>query len=207
MKRPRSDRVILFDLGGVLVENAGEQGLSSLLPYQLDRKEIWARWLASDAVRRFECGQIAPEVSAARFIEEWRLEVGPAAFIESFTTWPRGLFDGAAVLVRNLRAQYRVACLSNTNALHWARFPEFAQMFDSSFASHLTGFLKPDPEAFEHVLHELDVRPDAVWFFDDLLQNVEAARRAGMRAVQVRTFAEVEPALRAEGLIRSAIPH
>jgi putative hydrolase of the HAD superfamily len=196
----RSGRVVLLDLGGVLVENAGEQGLSALLPYELSRQEIWARWLASDAVRRFEGGQISPEEFAARFIEEWRLEVGPAAFIESFVTWPRGLFDGAAVLVRNLRAQHRVACLSNTNALHWARFPELAQMFDASFASHLTGFLKPDSEAFEHVLRELDVGADSVWFFDDLLQNVEAARRAGIRALQVRTFADVEPALRAEGL-------
>ncbi|MEK6243867.1 MAG: HAD family phosphatase [Pseudomonadota bacterium] len=196
----RSSRVILFDLGGVLVENTGEQGLLSLLPYQLDRREIWARWLASDAVRRFERGQISPEVFAARFIEEWRLEVAPAAFMDAFVAWPRGLFDGAAALVRNLRARHRVACLSNTNALHWARFPELPELFDSSFASHLTGFLKPDPEAFEHVLRELDVRADAVWFFDDLLQNVEAARTAGIRALQVRTFAEVEPALRAEGL-------
>lgn len=196
----RSGRVILFDLGGVLVENTGEQGLSSLLPYQLSRQEIWARWLASDAVRRFECGQISPEVFAARFIEEWRLAVGPAAFMEVFTTWPRGLFDGAAALVRDLRAQHRVACLSNTNALHWARFPELPALFDASFASHLTGFLKPDPEAFEHVLRELEVRADAVCFFDDLLQNVEAARKVGIHAVQVRTFAEVEPALRAQGL-------
>jgi putative hydrolase of the HAD superfamily len=200
MIRVRSDRVVLFDLGGVLVENTGEQGLSSLLPYQLSREEIWARWLASDAVRRFERGQISPEAFAARFIEEWRLEVGPAAFMEAFVAWPRGLFDGAAALVRNLRAQHRVACLSNTNALHWARLPELPELFDSSFASHLTGFLKPDPEAFEHVLHELDVRADAVCFVDDLLQNVEAARKVGIRAVQVRTFAEVEPALRAQGL-------
>ena len=196
----QSALVVLFDLGGVLVENTGEQGLSSLLPYQLDRREIWARWLASDAVRRFERGQISPEVFAARFIEEWRLEVGPAAFIEAFVTWPKGLFDGAAALVRNLRAQHRVACLSNTNALHWARFPELPELFDSIFASHLTGFLKPDPEAFEHVLRQLEVRAEAVWFFDDLLPNVEAARKLGIRAVQVRTFAEVEPALRAEGL-------
>ena len=196
----QSALVVLFDLGGVLVENTGEQGLSSLLPYQLDRQEIWARWLASDAVRRFERGQISPEVFAARFIEEWRLEVGPAAFIEAFVTWPKGLFDGAAALVRNLRAQHRVACLSNTNALHWARFPELPELFDSIFASHLTGFLKPDPEAFEHVLRQLEVRAEAVWFFDDLLPNVEAARKLGIRAVQVRTFAEVEPALRAEGL-------
>jgi len=196
----RSGRVILFDLGGVLVENAGEQGLSSMLPYQLGRHEIWTRWLASDAVRRFERGEIAPEVFAARFIEEWGLALEPAAFMESFAAWPRGLFDGAAALVRNLRAQHRVACLSNTNALHWARLPELPELFDSIFASHLTGLLKPDAEAFEHVLRELDVRADAVWFFDDLLQNVEAARKVGIRAVQVRTFADVGPALRARGL-------
>ena len=196
----RSNCVVLFDLGGVLVENTGEQGLSSLLPYQLSRQEIWARWLASDAVRRFERGQISPQVFAARFIEEWRLELGPAAFIESFAAWPRGLFDGAAALVRNLRARHRVACMSNTNALHWARFPELPALFDSIFASHLTGFLKPDPEAFEHVLRELNVRAEAVWFFDDLLQNVEAAGKFGIRAVQVGTFAELEPVLRAQGL-------
>ena len=196
----RSGRVILFDLGGVLVENAGEQGLSSMLPHQLGRHEIWTRWLASDAVRRFERGEIAPEVFAARFIEEWGLALEPAAFMESFAAWPRGLFDGAAALVRNLRAQHRVACLSNTNALHWARLPELPELFDSIFASHLTGLLKPDAEAFEHVLRELDVRADAVWFFDDLLQNVEAARKVGIRAVQVRTFADVGPALRARGL-------
>ena len=82
MKRPRSDRVILFDLGGVLVENTGEQGLSSLLPYQLGRQELWARWLASDAVRRFECGQIPPEVFAARF-PEWRGLLGAAILARS----------------------------------------------------------------------------------------------------------------------------
>jgi len=196
----RSNCVVLFDLGGVLVENTGEQGLSSLLPYQLSRQEIWARWLASEAVRRFERGQISPQVFAARFIEEWRLELEPAAFIESFVAWPTGLFDGAAALVRNLRARHRVACLSNTNALHWARLPELPVLFDSIFASHLTGFLKPDREAFEHVLRELDVRAEAIWFFDDLLQNVEAACKIGIRAVQVATFAELEPALRARGL-------
>ncbi|MGH8674774.1 MAG: HAD family hydrolase [Burkholderiales bacterium] len=192
--------VVLFDLGGVLVENTGAQGLASLLPYRLSREEMWARWLGSEAVREFERGQISPEAFAERFIKEWRLQIGAAEFMASFATWPKGLYSGAAKLVRNLRARHRVACLTNTNALHWARFPEVPELFDAIFASHLTGFLKPDPEAFEHVIRELDVQPDAVYFLDDLLQNVEAARKVGIHAVQVTTFAEVEPALRAERL-------
>ena len=196
----RSGQVILFDLGGVLIENTGEKGLRTLLPYELSRQDIWSRWLASNPVRRFERGLISPEIFAAQFIEEWRLELGPSEFIEAFATWPRGLFDGAKTLVRNLRTQHHVGCMSNTNPVHWARFPDLPELFDSNFVSHLTGFVKPDPEAYEHVLRELDVQADAVYFFDDLLQNIDAARAVGINAVHIRAFAEVEPALRAEGL-------
>jgi len=194
------NRVILFDLGGVLIENSGEHGLSALLPYRLSRDEIWGRWLESEAVKEFERGRLSPEVFAARFIAEWRLELPPAEFLASFAGWPKGLFKGAAELVRGLRARHRVACLSNVNELHWARFPELPELFDATFASHLTGHLKPEAGAYQHVLRELGVPPDAVWFFDDLAQNVEAARSAGMHALRVRSFAEIEPALRAEGL-------
>lgn len=197
-----SGRIILFDLGGVLLENTGEQGLLSLLPYRLSRQEVWERWLASAAVRQFEQGRISPQAFAAQFIEEWQLKLGCAEFIASFATWPKGLFDGATPLVRKLRMRHRVACLTNTNAVHWARFPDLPELFDSSFASHLTGLLKPDREAFEHVLRELGVAANAVHFFDDLLQNVEAARKVGINAVQVRSFDEIEPALRAQGLYR-----
>jgi HAD superfamily hydrolase (TIGR01509 family) len=196
----RSGRVILFDLGGVLIENTGEQALKALLPYELGRQELWDRWLTSESVKQFERGHISPEIFAAQFVDEWRLELAPTAFIEAFATWPRGLFDGAKPLLQNLRTRHHVGCLSNNNAVHWARFPELPGLFDSSFVSHLTGFVKPDPEAFEHVIRELNVKAEAIWFLDDLAQNVDAARAAGINAIQVNDFAEIEPALRAEGL-------
>jgi putative hydrolase of the HAD superfamily len=198
--RRRSSRVILFDLGGVLIDNAGEEGLRAILPYHLDHEEIWARWLASSAVRQFECGRIAPERFAELFVEEWRLELEPAEFIEAFAAWPRGLFGGAEDLVRELRAHHRVGCLSNNNAVHWERFPELQDLFDLQFASHLTGFIKPDRAAFEHVLRQLEVPAGEVYFFDDLAQNIAAARAVGMHAIRVREFPDIEVALRAEGL-------
>jgi HAD superfamily hydrolase (TIGR01509 family) len=196
----RSGRVILFDLGGVLIENTGEQGLRALLPYELDRQELWDRWLTSDAVKQFERGRITPEIFAAQFVEEWRIELAPAAFIEAFATWPKGLFDGAESLLRKLRVRHHVGCLSNNNPVHWARFPGLPELFDSNFVSHVTGFVKPDPEAFEHAIRELGVKAEAILFLDDLPQNVDAARAAGLKAIQVKAFAEIEPALRAQGL-------
>ena len=196
----RSDRVILFALGGVLVEARGREALQEMLPRGLASEAIMARWLASPAVGRFERGLIAPETFAAEFTAEWGLALGPREFIESFAGWVTGFFDGAEAIVRGLRARHRVACLTNTNAVHWERLPALAELFDAVFASHLTGLMKPERAAFEHALRGLEVRADAVCYFDDLPQNVEAARALGMRAFRVESPPQIERALRAEGL-------
>lgn len=196
----QSEKVILFDLGGVLIENTGQDGLTALLPYPLDPGEIWRRWLESPSVRQFESGKMSGAAFAAAFIEEWRLDLDPAAFIDAFSTWPRGFFPGARDLLRQIKEQHHLACLSNTNAIHWQRFPEFSAIFDACFASHQMGIVKPDREVFEHVLETLQVSGSKVYFFDDLLPNVEAARGTGINAFQVRGFADIEPILRGEGL-------
>lgn len=196
----RSDRVILFDLGGVLVEARGRDALQAMLPPGVAPEAIMARWLTSPAVGRFERGLIPPETFAAEFIAEWGLALGPREFIESFAGWVTGFCDGAEALVRGLRARHCVACLTNTNAVHWERLPALMELFDAVFASYRTGLMKPDREAFEHALCELKVQADAVCYFDDLPQNVEAARALGMRAFRVESLPEIERALRAEGL-------
>lgn len=194
------EKVILFDLGGVLVENTGREGLISLLPYTLDTPELWRRWLDSPSVRQFEAGKIPSDAFATAFVAEWGLRVGPAEFIAAFAGWPKGFFPGARELLASLRDKHHLACLSNTNAIHWSRFPEFADVFDTCFASHEMGVVKPEKEAFEHVLGKLNVDASEIYFFDDLLPNVEVARAFGINAFQVYEFNEIAPILRAKGL-------
>ena len=50
---PDRPDVLLFDLGGVLVENVGFERLNALLPATLPIEELKTRWLASTAVRTF----------------------------------------------------------------------------------------------------------------------------------------------------------
>jgi putative hydrolase of the HAD superfamily len=194
-------KVVMFDLGGVLVENAGAAGLAAMLPLPLEPGELWRKWLGSPAVRAFERGLTAPETFAAAFIDEWRLALEPAAFLDAFAGWPRGLYEGAEALLRELKGSHQLACLSNTNALHWRRLTRLQTLLDACFVSHETGFVKPDREAFEHALERLGSAPSEVYFFDDLLPNVEAARAIGIKAFRVAGFAEIEPILRAEGLL------
>ena len=193
-------KVIVFDLGGVLVESVGVDVLAARFPQLGARSAVLERWQKSQAVARFERGMLSPEAFAAAFMREWGLKLDEPVFLELFASWVTGFFAGARELVQGLRARHRVACLSNTNAVHWARLPGMEQIFDYCFVSFISGFMKPDRQAYAHALKSLGVEPGAVYFFDDLPANVAAARDVGINAFLVRGVAETEATLRAEGL-------
>ena len=197
-------RVVLFDVGGVLVQLSG---VATVLGWVADRwtpAELWHRWLHSPAVRAFETGRCDADTFAADLVTELELGVAPALFLESFAGWPTGLYPGVHELVTRIPGNVTRALLSNSNALHWTRIEEefgLRSLFEHRFVSHLTGRIKPDPDAFEHVVRSLGCDPASVFFLDDNLLNVEAAQAIGMQGAVVRGIAEAEQALRDAGVV------
>jgi putative hydrolase of the HAD superfamily len=189
--------VILFDLGGVLIELAGVDQMIEWSPGIATHEELWRRWLASNAVRRFETGAIGRDDFALAIIDEFGCPVGVDEFLAAFTWWPRSVYPGAFELLESLRPHFRLASVSNTNEIHWDRFSNTWKLdaaFHHNFPSYLVGKLKPDAEYFEHVLEALDVPAARVLFIDDNAINVEAAATLGMHT---RRVAGVDGARRA----------
>lgn len=174
--------VLLFDLGGVLVENSMFVELPKLLPGPLPEGDLHDLWLSSPAVQRFERGEIAAKEFSTQFVSEWGLLVTPSEFIERFAAWPKGFFPGAGPLLNRLRRRHRIAYLSNSNSVHWNAFSNVLRYADVAFASHICGLAKPDPALFMLVTSKLDCDPDQICFFDDSSRNVGAAKAAGMDA-------------------------
>ena len=54
--------------------------------------------------------------------------------------------------------------------------------FDEFFFSHEIGLVKPDREAYDHVVRALGVPPDRILFLDDNQINIEGARGVGLQA-------------------------
>jgi putative hydrolase of the HAD superfamily len=193
--------LLLFDLGGVLVENAGFDALGDLLAGhgrdKLDAGALRTRWLESEAVRRFELGEINPSTFAQLFLNEWGLDLAPDAFLDRFSVWPRGFYPGVADLLQRLRATHRVCCLSNSNVVHWRRLDACLQHFDRAYASHLIGKIKPDRDVFAAVIEDLGISPYSIYFFDDSAPNVQTARDIGLRAFHTDGFAELTRRLHA----------
>jgi len=198
-------RVVLFDVGGVLVQLSG---VATVLGWVADRwtpAELWQRWLRSPAVRAFETGRCDADTFAADLVAELELGVEPALFLESFAGWPSGLYPGAHELVARIPGHITRALLSNSNALHWDRVIDdfgLGTLFEHRFVSHLTGKIKPDPDAFEHVVRSLGCDASSVFFLDDNLMNVDAARVIGMQGAVVSGIDGAEEALRAAGILR-----
>lgn len=200
-------RVVLLDIGGVLVQLSGVTTILGWLHHEITAEELWALWLKSPSVRAFETGRMEPMEFADGMVSELGIDVSPRDFLDSFLQWPVGLFPGALEMLAGIPGCYRRAVLSNTNALHYPRLMHemgLAGAFDHYFFSHLIGKVKPDAEAFRHVLDVLDCRAREVLFLDDNALNVDAARALGMHARVVQGVEDARQVLCESGLMASA---
>jgi len=187
--------IVLFDLGGVLVEMIGVPTMLSWTSNKYDEDKLWEVWLKSPAVRSFETGCSTAEQFADEIIMEMDLPVERTEFVNAFSQWPGGLYPDVSDLIQKLRKHFTLACFSNSNELHWPKLMMemgLDDMFDFHFASHLMGKLKPDQDSFEYVLQRLGCKASSVLFLDDNEINVRTARKVGMEAHRVRGPFEIK---------------
>ncbi|HEU0292102.1 MAG TPA: HAD family phosphatase [Anaerolineales bacterium] len=196
--------VLLFDLGGVLVEFSGVRDLAVLLRGRLSESEILEQWSRYPPSEQFGLGKLSREDFGNRFVKDWNLELPPEDFLREFQSWSKRLFPGAVELLTSLRPRFRLAALSNSNELHWERNSNdlgVTGLFEVAISSHQIGICKPDPRMYVTALARLGVSPDAVMFFDDVPANVEAASALGIHAFQVEGVEGVRSRLIREQLL------
>lgn len=180
-------KVLLFDLGGVLVDASGLRELPRLLKHSLPAEDLRRKWVASAAVGRFETGRCSSHAFADAFIAEWGLTLERDAFLAQFRTWVGAPFAETAALLAHLSSRHMLACLSNTNAVHWEELQQMGglrRVLERPFVSHELGLMKPSAEVFAHVAAELGRQPAEIAFFDDGPENIDGATKAGLSAHQ-----------------------
>ncbi|MEO8178699.1 MAG: HAD family hydrolase [Deltaproteobacteria bacterium] len=225
MTSPKADvRVVCFDLGGVLVRicRSWDQACEQIgLPYRspgLLATEAW-RMRRKAVVDRYQLGGL----SAGDYHEELSRALEGLYSAEEVEriheAWTLKEYPGALELVRELNRLPGVAtaCLSNTNAAHWRRlsnedgsaeYPSVLEL-EHRLASHLLGCAKPDAEIYARAQATFfgarQGAPEQIFFFDDLPENVEAARAQGWSAFQVDHEGDTVSQMRAQ-LARAGLP-
>jgi FMN phosphatase YigB (HAD superfamily) len=193
---------LVFDLGNVIVPHDNEVLHARVLsrctaPDAADR----LRRLTHD--RRFGNGEKSiPElhellVDDAGYQGDWPTFVGDWSCHLS-------LDPDMLAFVEQLAQRYRVMIFSNTNQQHWERALEMSEGRVGqieAYLSHEIGDLKPAVSSFLTVARLAGIDPARSIFFDDVTDNVAAARQAGFQAELFTTQAALEDYLRVLGAI------
>jgi epoxide hydrolase-like predicted phosphatase len=198
-------QALLFDLGGVLVDIDFARALDAWAPHSsLSLTQLREAFKHDLQYERHERG----EIDAAEYFDHLAATLRLETTRDEIARGWNAIFVGEIVKARKIVEAMRevVPCyaFTNTNASHMAawssQFPRVVGAFDRIFASHELALRKPEPAAFERICQLTGVEAAATVFFDDLAENVQAARDCGLQAFLVRSPEDIVDALRAVGL-------
>ncbi|MDX9720213.1 MAG: HAD family phosphatase [Myxococcota bacterium] len=200
---------VIFDLGGVLVDCVGgwaEACNRANVPLRPISQNQWES--SRELFHAFETGAIDEPSFILRLAQS--LDLSPTHIAAILDAWLLGPKNGAAAIIERLRARgVPTAVLSNTNPRHWNTLEQNdaylpLRQLTPRFASHQLGLRKPDPLIWSHVQEQLAVTADRILFFDDLEDNIRAARASGWNTVWVNSpapIAQIERELLEHGLL------
>lgn len=212
-------RIVVFDWGGVIlriVRSFEEACERAGLPVYAEAGEKILRQKRAALAHEFQKGAMSEEAFYAEVARYTGGKYSSQDFQNIHDAWLIAEYPGVAALIGDIHQAGRATTglLSNTNHRHWVRhlprgavagdFPTIG-LLRHKHASHLMGLAKPD-EAIYRRFEELSgfAGPD-VLFFDDLAENVDAARSAGWIAVQVDHTGDTARQMRQELVSRGVL--
>lgn len=197
----REYSTIIFDLGGVIIDLDKSRCIEAFekLGYG-DISGMLGNYKQSGEFLALEEGRITP----AQWRDAVREKVGrPLSDMEiddAFNAFLVSIPQAKLQMLSALRGKYRIAMLSNTNAVMFeGRIPEMfieaggrpmEEYFDDIYVSYRMKMTKPSPDIFRAVSSALGVPPCETLFVDDSAANIAAASQLGFNTLLVEPYTD-----------------
>jgi FMN phosphatase YigB (HAD superfamily) len=205
-------RNIIFDFGGVLFDIDYQRPVDAFRQLGITDFEVqFSKLQQSNLLDDYETGRISDD----RFRERIRAMADrPLSDEQIDAAWNSiliGLPQAMVDFLGKVSVKYRVFLLSNTNSIHEKAFREMLDqafgpgfpevLFEKTYLSHRIGKRKPDQEVFDFVLKDAGISKEDTLFIDDSPQHVDAARRAGIKALWLERQGTTEKLFILNGLV------
>lgn len=181
---------LFFDVGGVLLTNGWDRysRRKAAETFGFDASDYDARH--DEASEDFETGRLSRDQYLDRTVFHEPRDFTRRDFV-AFMEARSEPYPETLAWARSLAAdgRYRMATLNDeSEELNRYRIDTFglAEIFGLFFSSCYLGLKKPDPRIFRAALGVVGREPKRCLFLDDRPHNVEAAREAGLYAVEYR---------------------
>jgi putative hydrolase of the HAD superfamily len=166
--------------------------------------EIRRRIGSTGLVGPFEKGLVEPHDFVTQLSTALDLDLDYEAFCRAWGC----IFTGQLIpdsLLEALAARYRLLLLSNTNLIHFQiirkNYSSLLRHFHDLILSFEVHAAKPESEIFQAAIERAGCHPRECFFTDDIADNVEAARRLGMDAVQFQSPQKLQDEMSLRGII------
>jgi glucose-1-phosphatase len=189
-------KAVFFDLGGVILRTEYQAPRQHLAErFGMEYENLVNLVFESETARQASIGQISEDQHWASLMRKLHVPESDADAIRD--EFFAGDFIDLDLLdfLRGLRKKYKIGLISNawSDMRSWIAGKKFQDVFDAMIISAEVGVAKPDARIYQIALEKLGVAASESVFLDDFLENVEAARALGMRAIR---FAQPEKALK-----------
>ncbi len=186
---PDQTRVLIFDLGQVLVD-WDPRHLYDRLITDPARREVFLSTICPPSWNAaLDVGMVLADAVRDRTAQypEWAMEI--EAYVEQWPAMLGGLLPGIERLIADLLERgVPLYALSNwsreTFPLALERFPILSSAFTDIVISGEIGLVKPDPAIFGYALNRFGRRAQECLFIDDNAANVTGAGLVGLPAVR-----------------------
>lgn len=183
---------IIFDLGGVVLDIDYTRTIQAFKDLGIqDFDKLYTQASQSGVFDDFETGKITEEEFINYLLNSMSNSCTSADVIHAWNSmllnWNKRKLD----LILELRKNYRVFLLSNTNSIHKKAFlsslenqlgiNSLDQYFETIYLSHEIGLRKPNKDVFEYVLNKENLNADKTLFLDDSIQHIEGAKSIGIQ--------------------------
>lgn len=183
--------VILFDLGGVIINLKYEDTISAMQDLGApDFHQKYTQALQTGLFDDYETGKISSMHFINKLKEMLPNNVSPNKVVSAWNAMIKDFPIEKLNYLLELKKTHTVALLSNTNDLHEAcvrrRLKEVSDLpledyFHYTFLSHNIKMRKPHEETFQWVCNQMNIdQPQTVLFLDDSSQHLEGAKKAGL---------------------------
>ncbi len=191
---------LLFDLGGVIMDIKRLQCVEAFERLGMkNANDFLGEYSQKGPFLQLEAGEISPAEFRAEIRSLIDSEVGDEEIDAAFCAFLVGIPRHRLKALRELRKDYKIYMLSNTNPIMWhSRIAEeFRQegmeredYFDGIVTSFDAKSIKPDSKIFFTAIEKCGIAPKETIFLDDSQKNLDAATKLGFGTILVTPGSE-----------------
>lgn len=141
------------------------------------------------AIFDFEAGLVNESFLKNSFKNENDININNDDFEYAWCQLLRDLPQNRVDFLSDLGKKHPLYLLSNTNSIHIeylrvrdnSKFDQFENAFAKVYYSYNMQSRKPESEIFQKVIDDLKINPEETLFVDDMLDNIETAKKLGFQ--------------------------